>query len=134
MNRITWTSFCINKGSKGRNKGNHHPLSVDSVHADDGQKATTTRGAIPGKVESMKAPTVNNNGTPREQLQGEYLAAISAIDAAIKAIGEITVHGRDYPNQGDLRAAQNELATHYAWMKATGEMLVGVYLEIDSNN
>lgn len=79
----------------------------------------------------MKAPTVNINGTPREQLQGEYLVAIATIDAAIKAIGEITVHGRDYPNPVDLRAAQNELNTHKAWMKATIEMLVDVYLEID---
>ena len=41
-------------------------------------------------------PRIHMNGTDGGVLGDEYLDALGAVDAAIKAVGAITVHGRDY--------------------------------------
>jgi|688.fasta_scaffold1240297_2 hypothetical protein len=50
-------------------------------------------------------PTVNLNGTSKAALIQYRLDAITALEAALEALREITPHGRDYPNREALLEA-----------------------------
>lgn len=61
----------------------------------------------------MKFPTVNINGTLREELLRGYMQARRDLEKAIKSLQEIAPHGRDYQYPGgdaDLRVAIEEHA------------------------
>jgi len=45
---------------------------------------------------ALQAPVINLNGTSAESLVTEYREASRTLRAAIKAVENITVHGRDY--------------------------------------
>lgn len=45
-------------------------------------------------------PTVHLNGSSRDSLLDDHLAAINALRVALKAVQEIAPHGRDYYTQG----------------------------------
>jgi hypothetical protein len=48
----------------------------------------------------MRLPTIHLNGTSRQYLHEEALAASAALRAAVAALEAITVNGRDYYPQG----------------------------------
>lgn len=48
-----------------------------------------------------QAPVINLNGTSAESLTSEYGEAIFALRAAINAVQNITVHGRDFQTAAD---------------------------------
>jgi hypothetical protein len=54
----------------------------------------------------MMIPTVHLNGTSKGHLVAELDTALGALAAAIDAITQITVHGRDYYVQGPAAYAQ----------------------------
>lgn len=57
-------------------------------------------------------PTININGTSKEELIRGRIDAMDAIETAIKALKLITPNGRDYPSNIDqCMADRNE---HYA--------------------
>lgn len=57
-------------------------------------------------------PSITMNGTGRDTLMAQCLAAVVALQAAHKAIDEACPHGRDYPNDTDRfeAAVQQHLA------------------------
>jgi hypothetical protein len=55
-------------------------------------------------------PTPNLNGTSREELVELRLAARDALLSAMKALGEMRPHGRDYLGNGE--AYQRDLSIH----------------------
>jgi hypothetical protein len=89
----------------------------------------------------MQVPTIHLNGTSRSELLREAQAAHAAVEAAINAVRDMTVHGRDYyvqPRAGlaspytiavheheqrlqRLFELQNELVDYYAALAAQGE-------------
>lgn len=44
----------------------------------------------------MQLPCININGTDRDDLLKDYLAATLALDKAVEALGAVWPHGRDY--------------------------------------
>lgn len=60
----------------------------------------------------MIRPILNINGTSAEELIQTRRNAIEALDAAMKALQEMTPNGRDYPNQQDRCRTDREL--HYS--------------------
>ena len=62
--------------------------------------------------EEITYPTINLNGQDKYKLQGQYQNALDKIRAAREAIGEIDLHGRDYPNRDDYPKAHDEFIAH----------------------
>ena len=60
----------------------------------------------------MIRPILNINGTSGEELIQTRRKAIEALDAAMKALQEMTPNGRDYPGQQERCRADREL--HYS--------------------
>ena len=63
----------------------------------------------------MITPTLNINGSSADDLIQPRIAAIAALQAAIKALQQVTPNGRDYPGDNDQcvadrRAHYNRLA------------------------
>ncbi len=60
----------------------------------------------------MILPIVNINGTERDDLLKDYMAARKALQLAVEALGAASPHGRDYQTmpQGSFYAAQPEPA------------------------
>ena len=58
--------------------------------------------------DNITYPTINLNGNSKDRLQSQYQDALDKIRAAREAIGEIDLHGRDYPNRIDF----NLVGTH----------------------
>lgn len=54
----------------------------------------------------MMIPTVHMNGTAGKDLQAELQTAHEALQQAIDALRQVTVHGRDYYVQGPSAYAQ----------------------------
>jgi predicted ATPase len=64
-------------------------------------------------------PTVHMNGTGKQTLIEEYVNAMNAVQTAIDALAQITVHSRDYYPQGN--DAINE--AKYQWNKQYDELM-----------
>lgn len=60
----------------------------------------------------MQLPQININGTDRNDLLQDHLAAMKALRAAIEAVGAISPHGRDYQTlpAGSASVAMSEHA------------------------
>jgi hypothetical protein len=50
---------------------------------------------------AMMIPTVHLNGTGKKNLLAELETAYAAVGAALEALRQVTVHGRDYYVQGE---------------------------------
>jgi len=59
----------------------------------------------------MIRPTLNINGTIADDLIQPRLAAYTALQAAIKALQQVTPNGRDYPGDNDRCVADRR--AHY---------------------
>ena len=64
-------------------------------------------------------PTVNLNGNDKDKLQSQYQDALDKIRAAREAIGNIDLHGRDYPKRIDF----DDMATIHDFPKARKEFI-----------
>ena len=60
----------------------------------------------------MIKPTININGSSREDLMRGRIDAIDALESAIKTLKLVTPNGRDYPN--DLTQCIADRDKHYA--------------------
>lgn len=81
----------------------------------------------------MKAPSVNLNGDEYKTLDDECMAAIEAVQAAINAVGAMTIHGRNYPaRQDDCVDAQRSRRVMLWMLKEVGTELADYYCEIVS--
>jgi hypothetical protein len=83
----------------------------------------------------MRFPTIHLNGTSFETLNREYLAAYFAVDAALDALGEVTVHGRDYYVQ-EGNAVSEAIEEHRERLRALEKIksdLVQIILWITTN-
>lgn len=65
---------------------------------------------------TLTVPTIHLNGSGAGQLREDYIAAIEAVDAAIKATMATSPHGRDYYVQptGAFEAARDQHASRLA--------------------
>jgi len=59
----------------------------------------------------MVTPTVNLNGSSADDLIQPRIAAYDALQDAIKALQQVTPHGRDYP--GDIDRCTTDRNAHY---------------------
>lgn len=73
----------------------------------------------------MMIPTIHLNGTSRDELQRQLIAAIEAVRGAVETVAKAGPHGRDYYPQGP-DAINTALAEHYARL----EKLDAVYKEL----
>lgn len=64
----------------------------------------------------MISPTININGTSADDLIEPRKAAYDALQAAIKALQQVTPNGRDYPANNDQCVEDRQW--HYARLKA----------------
>ena len=55
-------------------------------------------------MEQMIPPRINLNGTSRESLLTDYMAALDALRKAMEALGRIVPNGRDYQTMPDPQA------------------------------
>ncbi|MFA5936505.1 MAG: hypothetical protein WC822_01360 [Candidatus Paceibacterota bacterium] len=66
----------------------------------------------------MHGPTVNANGTNPTVLFKERMTATAAINEALKALANLTVHGRDYPVEANLFEDMREMARMFRELRA----------------
>lgn len=59
----------------------------------------------------MISPTLNINGSSADDLIEPRIAAYDALQAAIKALQQVTPNGRDYPGDNDACVADRQ--AHY---------------------
>jgi hypothetical protein len=59
----------------------------------------------------MITPTLNHNGSSASDLIDPRIAAYDALQDAIKALQQVTPHGRDYP--GDIDRCTIDRNAHY---------------------
>lgn len=59
----------------------------------------------------MITPTLNHNGSSASDLIDPRIAAYDAVQDAIKALQQVTPHGRDYP--GDIDRCTTDRNAHY---------------------
>lgn len=59
------------------------------------------------RLTEVPAPTVNINGTSKDQLMRDHQMARDALRDAVEALKSAAPHGRDYPGSFDLRNAQS---------------------------
>jgi hypothetical protein len=80
----------------------------------------------------MIKPTVHLNGTSRETLTAEYLAALRAVQAALVAVRAITVNGRDYYPQGPtvFYAAEDEHCARLQRLETTEAELTEILIDL----
>jgi hypothetical protein len=64
----------------------------------------------------MLRPTLNINGTSADDLIEPRRDAYDALQAAIKALQQVTPNGRDYPGDNDQCVADRQ--THYTRLAA----------------
>jgi hypothetical protein len=64
----------------------------------------------------MIRPTLNINGSSADDLIQPRIAAYDALQAAIKALQQVTPNGRDYPGDNDQCVADRQ--AHYTRLKA----------------
>jgi hypothetical protein len=64
----------------------------------------------------MIRPTLNINGSSADDLIQPRIAAYDALQAAIKALQQVTPNGRDYPGDNDACVADRD--KHYGRLSA----------------
>jgi hypothetical protein len=70
----------------------------------------------------VKTPTIHRNGSAREVLIEQYMAAAGAVATAIEVVRAAAPNGRDYQPQGDDAALQAR-REHEARLTRLGEVL-----------
>jgi len=82
----------------------------------------------------MKIPTIHLNGNSKESLLEEATEALSALDAAEKALHNITIHGRNFYPQGPdaINAALAEYRDLLARFEAIKEEVLAYAVAIDN--
>lgn len=65
----------------------------------------------------MMVPTIHRNGTTRQELLRQQVAAMNAIDTALEAMGKASPHGRDFYPQSPS-AFLTAAAEHQARVEA----------------
>lgn len=79
----------------------------------------------------MIRPTLNINGTGAEELIQTRRNVIEALDAAMRALQEMTPNGRDYPGQQDRCRTDRELHySRFAQLDAMRNQIMDEALEI----
>lgn len=73
-------------------------------------------------MEKPQAPVINLNGTAAVSLVEEYKTAAHTLRAAIKAVGDVTVHGRDYQTV-DYALYQKARSEHVQRLQKLEEVL-----------
>jgi len=81
----------------------------------------------------MMVPTVHSNGTGRRSLLEELTEAHTAVQAAMTALRQVTVHGRDYYVQGPNAYAQarEEMDRRQVALAQVADELYEMYQAID---
>ena len=75
----------------------------------------------------MIRPTLNNNGTSADDLIQPRRDAYDALQAAIKALQQVTPNGRDYP--GDNDQCVTDRGSHYIRLKAFNTIAAEIIAE-----
>ena len=82
----------------------------------------------------MMIPTIHLNGTSRDTLLSELESAHAAVSAAIDALRQVTVHGRDYYVQGDgaYIKARREMDARLTALKDIANDVLTMHINIRS--
>jgi hypothetical protein len=83
----------------------------------------------------MMHPTIHLNGTGRQTLSREYGAAVEALRAALTALDELTVNGRDYYPQGPsaVQQAIEEHRARYRQVQAVYDDMHEIYQRLENS-
>lgn len=81
----------------------------------------------------MMIPTLHLNGTGKQSLLSELETAHAAVTAAIDALRQVTVHGRDYYVQGEhaYHQARHEMDARLAALSSVVDDLLNMHLAIE---
>ena len=82
----------------------------------------------------MMIPTIHLNGTSRASLLSELESAHAAMSAAIDALRQVTVHGRDYYVQGEhaYTQARSEMDARLIALKDIANDVLTMHINIRS--
>lgn len=75
----------------------------------------------------MIRPTLNINGSSPDDLIQPRIAAYDALQAAIKALQQVTPNGRDYPGDNDRCVADREM--HYDRLRQIKLIMAEIMVE-----
>ena len=81
----------------------------------------------------MHYPQINLNGTNGKDLRKEYLNAMLALEDAVNAMFQITVHGRDYHMKGQhvTSEAQHEHSARIRQIELVKQEITEILLNIE---
>lgn len=84
----------------------------------------------------MMIPTIHLNGTGKTTLLDELKVAHGAVTAAVDALRQVTVHGRDYYPQGPdaYKQARHEMDERLRSMNDIAVELQAMYLHLQRQN
>lgn len=82
----------------------------------------------------MMTPTIHSNGTSKQNLLQELTEAHAAVGAAIAALRQVTVHGRDYYVQGPAAypQAREEMDRRLASLGQIADDLTEMYHAVEA--
>jgi hypothetical protein len=93
-----------------------------------------TQVDVAGTPTLLYVPQINMNGTSKESLMAELYEAHDALFKAIKAVGDITVHGRDWQtveDEAEFLAARTMQARRVATLDQIKDELGALYALIE---
>jgi len=84
----------------------------------------------------MMTPTIHLNGTGRKSLLDELEVAHTALNQALVAVGQVTVHGRDYYPQGDhaYGQAREEMVDRLNAIRKVREDVIAMHIAIQQQS
>jgi hypothetical protein len=83
----------------------------------------------------MRHPTIHLNGTGRATLSREYGEVVEKLRAALTALDELTVNGRDYYPQGPdaVQQAIEEHRARYRQVQAVYDDMWAIYERLENS-
>lgn len=81
----------------------------------------------------MQLPTINLNGTSKNDLFADYYVAYTAIDNALNVLGKAAPHGRDYPS-GNYSEARLEHNARVQKLNSVREDLYNICIHLRPEN
>lgn len=76
---------------------------------------------------TLITPTINLNGSDRDYLVNQRLAALDHLNDAIETLARVVPHGRDYPT--DYERCLEDRETHFARIQALRAIYETIYAE-----
>ncbi|MGH2613412.1 MAG: hypothetical protein ACRDFB_10260 [Rhabdochlamydiaceae bacterium] len=81
---------------------------------------------------AIVAPTININGTSKEELYSQFRTVADTLQDAMRALAQCSPHGRDYPLDNEFRLAREQYNKRAHMLREIYDEIVNIWQQIDS--